>query len=282
MSRHELHRGQAEQASAISDHYTRPLMANISPADFGGALRSENQRINSSGSAAKILRGNYSDFSLSGAEHNSHYSYQKPQYLATGDIAAKYESRNNPGMVNRDPNHRAGHDFGAWQFNSKAGVPQEYVKWAKNNDPEVYAALRGHTHSIHSGAAGSFGRAWREHAKANPDAFNESQRRFAMDHYLRPLQDRFPRLNQDQALQEQAFATAIQSGVGGATRLLRRAGFDRDDRSSQELIANLTAARTHAYRRNAGRYAAEGQEIEALNQNNHLKKFDRGAFSNLV
>lgn len=98
----------------------------------------------------------------------------------------------------------------------------------------------------------------------------------------RPLQERFPRLNQDQALQEQAFATAVQSGVGGATRLLRRAGFDRDDRSSQELIANLTAARTHAYRRNAGRYAAEGQDIEALNQNNHLKKFDRGAFANFV
>jgi hypothetical protein len=185
-------------------------------------------------------------------------------------------------MVNRDPNHRAGHDFGAWQFNSKAGVPQEYIKWAKSNDPEVYAALKDHTRSIHSGAGGSFGRAWREYAKENPTAFNESQRRFAMDHYLRPLQERFPRLSQDQALQEQAFATAVQSGVGGATRLLRRAGYDRDDRSSQELIANLTSARTHAYRRNAGRYAAEGQDIEALNQNNHMKKFDRGAFANFV
>ncbi|MBS1956079.1 MAG: hypothetical protein JST89_17985 [Cyanobacteria bacterium SZAS-4] len=267
--------------SAAQDKHNS-LLEQSSFTSVHGEIPRHDVNLRTSHSAAHILKGAGADLTITGTDQESFHHPRRSIRLATGDIAAKYESKNDPSIVNRDPNRKAGHDYGAWQFNSRAKVPQEYVKWAESNDPSTYAALKDHTRSIHRGSRGDFGHAWKEHAAKDPSSFNESQRRFAMDKYLKPLEDRFPRIAQNQALQELAFATAIQSGVGGATRLLRRAGFDREDKSSQELIADLTKVRTRAYKGNARRYASEGQELDELSQKNHAKRIDQNAFSNMV
>lgn len=283
MSRNMHHHFSAESFDGSTRKQHPSIAEPVNFFDLRGAIQRDNDRLKASHSAAHILKGSGADFTITGgSEDPFRHARRSTGRLATGDIAAKYESRNDPSIVNRDPNHKAGHDYGAWQFNSRAKAPQEYVKWAETNDPAAYDALRNHTRSVHKGAHGDFGRAWRAHAAKDPSSFNESQRQFALDKYLRPLTERFPRLAQNQALQEQAFATAIQSGVGGATRLLKRAGFDREDKSSQELIADLTKARTRAYKGNARRYANEGRELEELSQRNHMERIDKGAFGTFV
>lgn len=282
MTRHEYHGFQAETSDVSVRGHHHGMLEQPSFRELHGAMQRDNERIRTSHSAAHILRGQGADLTIEGAGHDPFRHPRSANRLATGDIAAKYESKNDPSIVNRDPNRRAGHDYGAWQFNSRAKVPQEYVKWAESHDPAAFAALKDHTKSIHQGSRGNFAHAWKEHAAKNPDAFNESQRQFALDKYLKPLMDRFPRIGDSQALQEQAFATAVQSGVGGATRLLRRAGFDREDKSSQELIADLTSARIRAYKGNARRYASEGRELDELSQRNHMQRIDKNAFGSLA
>ncbi|HEY9678559.1 MAG TPA: hypothetical protein V6C76_11150 [Drouetiella sp.] len=283
MTRHDYHRFKDESAALTPTLEHHAMLEQPTLRDLGASRLSEEERVRTSHSAAKILKGSGPDFSISGAERDPFTHPRRSQgLLATGDIAAKYESNNSPDAVNRDPNRRAGHDYGAWQFNSRAKIPQEYVKWAETNDPSTFAALKDHTKSIHRGARGDFGHAWKDLAAKDPNSFNESQRRFAMEKYLKPLEERFPRIGQSQALQEQAFATAIQSGVGGATRLLQRAGFDRDDKSTSDLIASLTAQRTKSYHRNATRYANEGRDLEELSQRNHMQRIDKSAFGDFV
>lgn len=278
MTRHAYDRFQGG-GSDITPYEKRDALSDFK---LHGSLPHDEVRLRTSHSAAHILKGAGADLTITGTDQDPFHHPRRGARTATGDIAAKYESKNDPSLVNRDPNRRAGHDYGAWQFNSRAKVPQEYVKWAQTNDPATFAALKDHTRSIGRGARGDFGHAWRDHAAKDPSSFNESQRRFAMDKYLKPLEDRFPRITQNQALQEIAFATAIQSGVGGASRLLRRAGFDREDKSSQELIADLTKVRSRAYKGNARRYASEGQELDELSQRNHMQRIDKNAFRNLV
>lgn len=186
-----------------------------------------------------------------------------------GYVSARGES-GNPGIVNRDPNPSAGWDYGAWQFNANAGIPQSFVKWMKKHAPDLHGQLSPKLSSIHQGKGGAFGKAWQAVNAQDSKRFMQLQRAYAWDHYLGGVTKRLgPELgsvvNSDRGMQEMAFSTAIQHGVGGAAKILRKAGVGSLDKS--KVIDNVYARRAQIYSRGAKRYEKEADTIQALSAN---------------
>lgn len=183
-----------------------------------------------------------------------------------GYISAKGES-GNPGIVNMDPNREAGWDYGAWQFNAKAGIPQSFVNWMKKKAPDVHSQLAPNVASIHKGTGGAFGKAWKGVNDQDPKRFMELQRQFAWDHYLGGVSGRLgpelgKQVNSDRGMQEMAFSTAIQHGVGGAAKILRNAGLGKVNKS--EVVDNVYNRRAEIYGKGAARYTREAKAIQGL------------------
>lgn len=192
-----------------------------------------------------------------------------------GHISRKYESGGRVGAVNMDPNRSSGMDYGMYQFNQGAGIPQQFVRWAQENSPETFAALASHLSSVGLGTRGNFGKAWQALAKSNPTGFRDAQHRFAVAKYLDPLTTAYSRLRGSPTLQEDAFATAIQTGPAAASMLMKRAGIMDSNISNAQFIKNLADVKSNYYPPNAGRYQREAQDelAELLKeQNAHLEK----------
>lgn len=179
-----------------------------------------------------------------------------------GWLSAKFEANGDPGKINMDPNRASGWDYGPWQMNAGAGTPQRFVAWAKNHAPEIYEKLGPHTGSINQGDNGSFGHAWKQIAGEDRNGFLEAQRKFMLASYLGPLLHGFgSRLQDNEILQEHAYAMSVQFGPEGASRLMKRAGALDSNVSDIEYSKRLVAEASRAYPKNASRYRREGEIV---------------------
>lgn len=179
-----------------------------------------------------------------------------------GWLSAKFEANGDPGKINMDPNHASGYDYGPWQMNYRAGTPKRFAEWTKTHAADVYEKLAPNISSINQGENGGFGQAWKEIAQEDRGRFLELQRQFMMHSYLKPLLQGFgSRLQDNEILQEHAYAMSVQFGPEGASRLMRRAGALNPNISDVEYSKRLVSEASEAYPKNASRYRREGNIV---------------------
>ena len=98
------------------------------------------------GAGARSSGGNAGGpYTASGSGHAS------PNYVPTstgsgppnlGDLSAKFESSGNVGAFNRDPNPKAGFDYGKYQIATGTGTMNNYLSFMQTNNPTQFEALK--------------------------------------------------------------------------------------------------------------------------------------------
>lgn len=163
-----------------------------------------------------------------------------------GSLAAKYESREKPGVVSSGVGDPGGVSYGLYQMTSKQnGVIGGTVKVFVEQSP--YAALfAGHTPG-----SPSFTAVWKGIAERDPVGFGKAQWRFTKAKFYDALAKKlrkdkgFDPDRRSNALQQVMWATAVGHGVGGASKLIGAAlaGRDPNGLDDAQIIVAIYAER---------------------------------------
>lgn len=165
-----------------------------------------------------------------------------------GSLSARYESNGDPGAVGRTEGDAGGASYGAYQFATNAGVPEEFVAWLGER------GYPGAERLALAGAPGTegFDAAWREVAAADPDGFGAMQHGFVREEYYEPAARSLGRMDVDvdgrsEALRQVVWSAAVQYGPGCVGELFREAGWlaggEAATLDDATLIANVYAVR---------------------------------------
>ncbi|MDR3560744.1 MAG: hypothetical protein P4N41_15725 [Negativicutes bacterium] len=144
--------------------------------------------------------------------------------MALGDLSAKYESNGDPGAVADSAEDAGGASYGAYQFATNAGVPQDFVDWLLRQDYSLVKTLTD------AGAPGTqeFDAAWRQVAQEDHDGFLELQRQYVQQKYYQPAVDALSGINfnvdgRSEALRQVVWSAAVQYGPGWVAELFKEA-----------------------------------------------------------
>jgi len=97
-----------------------------------------------------------------------------------GDLSAKYESNGDPGCVAHTPGDLGGASYGAYQFATAAGIPQDFIRWLLG---QGYANAEYLANSGDPGSS-SFDEAWQKTAEVDPEEFLRWQWQYVKEYYF--------------------------------------------------------------------------------------------------
>ncbi|MCY6354250.1 vgrg protein [Clostridium sp. ZS2-4] len=182
--------------------------------DFNSAMRS----------------ASYQQASLVGYSNGTHDTFS-----GLGLKASKYESNLNPGAISNTSGDYGEKSYGAWQFSSKTGSLDSFVKWLKSKDGEFYSKLSEAKSRDENKFGKNFDAEWITIALTNKDKFMKLQQDYVKQSYYdtaaQTLKSKFGfDINQrSDALKESLWSTVVQHGVRGTEDIFSKLNLSKDD-----------------------------------------------------
>jgi len=155
--------------------------------------------------------------------------------MLLGTLSAKYESNGDPGAISYTAGDAGGPSYGAYQFATNAGTPQDFcmwlgVDWGTPGTPEVDAN-------------------WPAAAQPDPEGFLAAQHSYVKAVYFDTAAVLLAGIGVDlsqrsEALSQVVWSAAVQYGPGYIVELfLTAAGGDPNAIDDRTLISNIYAVR---------------------------------------
>ena len=140
-------------------------------------------------------------------------------------LAMKYESSGDPGMVSSGNGDIGGISYGLYQFSSNIGVVNEFVTWLCNY-PDDALANYGRVLAKHEVNSQDFINQWKELGNIDPGNFGMLQNEYIKEQYYDTVIERlrkeyFNVENHSNALHAVILARAIQNGVRNCIKLFK-------------------------------------------------------------
>lgn len=153
-----------------------------------------------------------------------------------------------------------GTSYGTYQISSRRGSMNTFLDTLEHNDPEAAARLRA-SGNPDSGRNGAFANEWR--ALAGEGRLQTSERQYIMSTHYMPAYNALrsgPKrmVDENPALREALFSTAVQHGAGAAPQIFNRVY--RDGMTPQEYISAIYARRRTQFRNSTPEERASVQE----------------------
>ena len=138
-------------------------------------------------------------------------------------LARKYESSGDPACIADNPGDLGGKSYGLYQFASKVGAVDDFVKWLCDY-PDAALANYGKVLAAHTVDSEVFVKQWRELGTIDPSNFGKLQDEYVKARYYDVAADKLAKvyLNIDKhtdALKAVVFASAVQNGPSGCAKL---------------------------------------------------------------
>lgn len=138
-------------------------------------------------------------------------------------LARKYESNGDPACVANNAGDLGGISYGLYQFSSKVGVVDAFVKWLCNY-PDKALANYGKVLAQYKVNSNNFIRKWKELGTIDAGNFGKLQDEYIKAQYYdvaaKKLSDKYFNLNKHtDALKAVVLSRAIQNGASGCTTL---------------------------------------------------------------
>lgn len=170
-----------------------------------------------------------------------------------GTLSSKYESGSEGvSAVGYDP--RGGTSYGKYQFSSKAGIVDAFIKHLEKEVPQFAERLKNAGPSNTGGRKGQMPEVWREIAEENAPLFERLQDDFTRMVHLEPAINRVKNMagidvtKRSEVLQEVLLSTAVQHGPGRAGEIFSNAAKKSGpDATDAELIENIYADRKRRF-----------------------------------
>lgn len=173
-----------------------------------------------------------------------------------GDLSKRYESSGNPAAIGHD--RVGGWSYGTYQIACNTGTMSKFIVWLAETYPEFAQRLQiaGGAKSA-SGGSMSFRSAWADLAKDQDFAI--AQHGFIKSTHYDPLVSGVRTLGLDitdrsGAMQDVAWSTAVQHGVGGGIDVFRDALDGRYDLPDSLLIPLI-------YKERRGRFGKSTERV---------------------
>lgn len=152
-----------------------------------------------------------------------------------GSVSAKEESNANPGSISSGTGDLGGRSYGAFQFSSKMGIAQDYVKNSKYKD---------RFEGLEIGSK-EFNEAWQNLAKEDPEGFYADQQAYAEKNFYGKTKNGLTKKgidlgNRGRAVQELLFSIGTSFG-SNAPNLIGKAleGKNVSGMSDAEIISSI-------------------------------------------
>jgi murein DD-endopeptidase MepM/ murein hydrolase activator NlpD len=177
-----------------------------------------------------------------------------PSSEELGSLSRHYEARN-PGVIAHNPGDAGGASYGAYQFATKVGAVQAFIRGLEKTHPDYFAAFSGKVPGTPA-----FDAVWKELYQREPERFFRAQHEgIERSHYqpaLKSIARKVPALdtrNRSRTLLDCIWSTAVQHGPGGAGVIfeLALAGKDVGALKDEDVLAAVYGER--------GRKDADGQ-----------------------
>lgn len=160
-----------------------------------------------------------------------------------GQLSAKFES-GSKGSEAIGWDTRGGTSYGKYQIASKTGTMDEFLNYAKKENPEVYERLIAAGPSD-GGKNGNFANEWKklasegkiqdlEHGFIKKTHFDASLKKLTPD-----LQEK---ISKNKSLQDVLWSTSVQHGAGGAASIFNKSY--NEGLSDEDLISNIYSKRS--------------------------------------
>lgn len=175
-----------------------------------------------------------------------------------GKLSAKYESNGNGAVIGYDKS--GGTSYGKYQLASRPGTFKSFVMWFKKYNEDVYNAFVGadpagwqRTDFGNTGSRnGVIPTLWKKYSSEGAIP-TQLQYKFLFDTHYKPLMTRiaknypdiFTIVNGSTTLKQMMFSTAVQHGVGGASKLIAK--LYKPGMSAEEFIKALYNSRAVAF-----------------------------------
>ncbi len=172
----------------------------------------------------------------------------RPPHIADGDhlgyLSVKHEAGGNPGKISPGSGDDGGKSYGAFQFASKRGVPEQFLTWLATNDQNVYARLKAAQEVDGYEHGPKFDAEWEKIAGENPERFIKLQYDFTKQKYYDPTveaikeQTGFDFNNKSYALKNVLWSRAVQHGDKGVINVIKNAlkYVDLNNENEEEII----------------------------------------------
>jgi len=170
-----------------------------------------------------------------------------------GSISAFFESggKSEAGAVGYDP--VGGTSYGIYQISSRQGAMAEFLDYLETVKPEWAKRLKKAGPPDTGSTDGAFPREWRAIAREHPDEFARIQYNFIRQHYFEATckavksKTGVDLKSAPEAIQEAVWSTAVQHGVGGATKIITKALKRSGKKLSGEFLENLYFIRSKMF-----------------------------------
>ncbi len=138
-------------------------------------------------------------------------------------LARKYESNGDPACVADNAGDLGGVSYGLYQFASKVGAVDAFVKWLCNY-PDAALANYGKVLAAHKVNSDAFIKQWKELGTIDPGNFGRLQDEYIKVQYYdvaaKKLIDKYFNVNKHtDALKAVVFSRAVQNGPSGCAKL---------------------------------------------------------------
>lgn len=152
-----------------------------------------------------------------------------------GKLSAKYESGGDPGSVSSGTGDYGGKSYGLWQFASRTGVLDDFLKWLAGKNKDYYDRLMHAKQQDGNKPGANFDKTWKSIAANDREGFFRLQRDFVKPNYYdaaaASLKDKhgFDINARSFALKEVLFSTAVQHGPRGAVSIFSSVNLKGND-----------------------------------------------------
>lgn len=145
-----------------------------------------------------------------------------------GNLSASYESNGDPSEVSSGINDPGGISYGAYQFASNMGVPQDFVTWLQNHTSLQWARDYGNSLAHYEVNSEEFKAQWRELGTLDRSGFLQLQHEYTKEQYydkavslLRAAY--FNAEKHSQIMQDVIWSRAVQYGIGNIVEMFEDA-----------------------------------------------------------
>jgi len=161
-------------------------------------------------------------------------------YSSLGTISEKYETGGRGGgTISNTEGDYGGKSYGVSQFSTTTGSANSFVKWLKNQYPDM-----GNAFGKSKAGTSDFDTAWKSTYNTFGEAFTMAQREYTYNKMVLPFIEKAKKdygvdLSKTRALQELAYSTAVQFGSAGTYAL----GDINSNMTEDEIIRTSYAAK---------------------------------------
>lgn len=169
--------------------------------------------------------------------------YDESEYRGRGYISKVEEvsAKGNGGYISSGVGDYGGVSYGIYQFSTVTGSAKGFVKWTKDNYPDVYKYFQDEGTTTPDTKA--FNRAWKKAYKEQGIRFEKAQYDYAYKELINPAYNNVKDgygvdLRTSRAREEYLISTAIQFGPKGICDLMDHVDVN-NDMSDDELLTTL-------------------------------------------